>query len=232
MIRVMTLVIGLGLTAAGGLVGLTLGQRAEAVRLDTDLVQRQQDARAARHEEWVGLLERRRKVLPAEYARQATFALAAADTQRHLRVDLAQGLMMLVEDGYVVREISVQVGDPLPADGDRAAVDIIPGKRIIDQRIRDGQFDMPEWASWSGERPKNPRRRSRRKRRRKLPKAIDGLYGARTMILDDGTVLYSTPGWGPWASDASVRPGGVEMSFTDMASVFGAVSTGAHVYVY
>ncbi len=89
-----------------------------------------------------------------------------------------------------------------------------------------------DWASWAGERPKPQRKRSRRKRRRPLPKPIDGLYGARTLVLDDGTVMYSTPGWGPWASEKDVRPGGIEMTFTDMASVFGAVSTGAHVYVY
>jgi len=230
--RVMTLVIGLGFASAAVAVALSLEQQAVAVRTDTDLVVRQEAAREQRHQDWMELMGRRRADLPGEYARQATFALAAADTQRHLRVDLSDGVMMLVEDGYVVRRVPVEIGESLPADGDRKAVEITTGKRIIDQRIRDGQFDLPDWVSWKGQRPKPQKKRSRRKRRRPLPKAIDGLYGARTMILDDGTVLYSTPGWGPWASPSSVRPGGLEMSFTDMASVFGAVSTGAHVYVY
>jgi len=230
--RLIIVATGLGLTAAGVLTALTLGQRAEAVREDISLVGRQHAQLQARHEEWVGLLEGYRQRLPGEFERQVTFALAAADTQRHLRLDLQERTLALIEDGFVVRMSSVQVGDSLPADGERPAIEIQHGLRLIDQRIRDGQFPMPAWAGWTGEKPKSPRRTSRRKRRRPVPKPIDGLYGARTLILDDGTVLYSTPGWGPWAAQDSVRPGGVEMSFTDMASIFGAVSTGCHIYVY
>ena len=230
--RVITVIAGLGMGAAGVLAGLSAEQDSEAVRADIERVELQQAARTQRHQDWMDLLERRREVLPAEYSRQATFAQAAADTDRHLRIDLSQQRMMLVEDGYIIRSVQVKVGEALPADGEQAAVDINRGVRTIEERIRDGRFDLPAWAGWKGERPQPKRKRSRRKRRRKLPKAIDGLYGARTLILDDGSVLYSTPGWGPWAAQDSVRPGGVEASFTNMASVFGSVSTGARVYVY
>jgi hypothetical protein len=230
--RLMIAAFGLGLTSAGVLVALSLEQRAEATREDLELVRRQQSQRQARHDEWVGLLEGYRQRLPKEYERQATFSQAAADTQRHLRLDLEEATLSLVEDGYVVRVSPVQIGESLPADGERPSAEIQVGRRIIDQRIRDGLFELPAWAGWKGERPKPKRKRSRRKRRRPLPKPIDGLYGARTLILDDGTIMYSTPGWGPWAAQDSVRPGGVEMTFTDMASIFGSMSTGGHIYVY
>lgn len=232
MSRWMTVFVGAGLVAACVLGGLSLEQSAAATREDMALLDRQRATRTQRHQERVARLEQQRDALPAEYVRQETFAQAASDTNRHLRVDLDASVIMLVEDGYVIRRSAVQVGDPLAADGEREAVDITRGRRVIDQRIREGQFELPDWAGWQGERPKKQRKRSRRKRRRPLPKPIDGLYGARTLILDDGSVMYSTPGWGPWASDNDVRPGGIEMSFTDMASLFGAISTGASVYVY
>jgi len=228
----MLAVIGLGLAGAGGLSSVSLDRKIDAAQQDAELVERQRSNRSQRHSEWMALMEKQRSTLPAEYERQSTFAQAAAYPHRHVRLDLSNEVIMLVEDGYVVRRSPVKVGEARPADETYSAVDITKGLRIIDERIRDGRFELPGWAGWQGERPEPQRKRSRRKRRRKLPKPIDGLYGARTLVLDDGAVLYSTPGWGPWASAESVRPGGVELNFTDMASIFGAVSTGTRVYVY
>ena len=146
MSRVMTLMVGAGLAAACVLGGLSLERSAEAAREDMGLLDRQRDQRTQRHQARMARLERQRDALPAEYVRQETFAQAASDTHRHLRVDLDASVIMLVEDGYVIRRSSIQVGTALAAEGDREAVELTRGRRVIDQRIRDGQFELPETA--------------------------------------------------------------------------------------
>jgi len=217
MTRLMTTVMGLGLATGGVFFAQDLIRQAEGARVDARLLHRQMEQTEARHQEWMERLRSYREDLPAEYERQYVFGLAAADTDRHVRLDLSMGQLSLVEDGYVVRVSSVEVGPSLEATADHPAVSIERGIRQIEERVRRGRFEMPAWADPQGEASDKP---------------VKGLYGDRTLVLDDDTVLYSTPKKGPWASDDQVRPGGVEMSFTDMASIFGAVSTGARVYVY
>ena len=170
----------------------------------------------------MAILQDEHKRLPDEIVHQETYAQAIADPHRHLRLNLDQGQLMLMEDGYVVRGFSVRTSMVLysePVEGHDSPLGLQRGVHHITNRVRDGEFTLPSW--WVEEKD--------------VPKPdgpIAGLYGARTLLLEDGSMIYSQPEWGPWALDDQVHPRGVEASPYHLGAVFGAVTLGMNVYVY
>ena len=150
---------------------------------------------------------------------------AAQEDGRHLRLSLEERTLALVEDGRVLRELPVALGPEGPivgADGSRWFFPLPVGQLSVGWAGTEEPRPVPEW--WyvaSGEPDPGEGQRP-----------VAALYGAASIILSDGTVIYASPTEGPWAAEDAVRHGGIECAPADLLAIMPVVSPGMPVYAY
>lgn len=218
--RRLTLAAGLALSTVGLVCGTYFEREAAAVHNDAARIQRTVARSQQRYILRARSLRDRVDTLPDEFERQAVLAQASSDPHVHLRLDLSADRIALVDNGVVLRSIAVAVGanvDLQEDDGPARTLAVRRGVHTLAEKFRRGDFDVPKW--WTGPNPDGRQ-------------GGEGLYGERTLILGDGTLIYSTPEWGPWTGKDQVRPAAVELPPTDMDAIFGAIAPGSSVYVY
>lgn len=203
----------LGLAVAVGLVPFIQADRAEVARLEHA---------AARIETIAWHWTQVTQTDDPAALRQHMLALASHQKQRHLRLDRKAGNLDLVEDGYLLRSAPVVMGPPVGVTtlpGVTIELPLVEGARSVAGHVGLKIFPQPEvitrldepegWPDYQGIAPE-------------LAYAI---------VLDDGTVIYSQRGVGPWV-DPPVRPGTIAMNEREMAAIIGAIEQGMPVYVY
>ena len=149
-------------------------------------------------------------------------ALNEANT--HLRVDLTEGKLTLVQDSRVLREAKITVGEEAEVqstDGRRWFFPLPMGELEVTRVALGESFETPAW--WYVE--------------TNSPDPGDGartnaqIYGEVAIILSDGTLIYSHPIEGPWVGEAT-RHGSMEASAEDLKAIIDTLSSGMAVYAY
>lgn len=147
---------------------------------------------------------------------------ARMDNRLHLSIPVDSGRVYLERDGAILREIAAQLGPEKvvgePPDTIRL---VIPrGERMV-QRIMDNEsWTAPEWVYADRGVPAAQEREVR------------GGLGPVALMLDDGTVIYTTPSVGPLADSVYVLPGSVRVAEPDLRAVLPNVEPGMKVYFY
>jgi hypothetical protein len=218
--RVQILASGLALSVAGLGVAAHLEGEAAAVRRDTERIQATVQRSQARFQERYDRAGRQLESTTAQFDRRSVSARAVADPHVHLRVDLSASRLALVDDGFVLRDVAVQIGAPIAVDDEAGAGHIRAfdrGIHTVAERVRNGGAIDDEWWSLT---------------------SVDGwrdgeaLAGERVLVLEDGTAIYGAPKQTSPVDKQPVRPAAVAVPRVDIAAIYGAVAQGTHVYVY
>jgi len=141
----------------------------------------------------------------------------------HLSVAVDSGIMYLEREGALLREMPVQVGPErrvgIPPDTVRLAAP--RGARTVARVFSENEaWEVPEWVFAERGIPP-PSNRS-----------IGGALGPVAILLDGGTVIYSTPTAGPLGDSAFVLPGAVRARPEDLRAILPNLTAGMRVYFY
>lgn len=157
--------------------------------------------------------------LQIERTRLQTRAAAFADQERHLRLDRANNTLSLVDEGYVLRDMPIWIGAPLPhltgfpADGRNWPT---LGTHQIQGRV--GRGVLPQQAlidTLEGTWPDGGA----------IPSDLVGV-----LVLEDGTYLYAERQ--PPLITPPVRAGVVLLNEKDMNALVGSLMEDTKVYVW
>ena len=163
--------------------------------------------------------EGNRLAIAVELARRQ----ALGDTELHLAVDTAKGLLYLERQGARLREMRVRLGREATVGSPPDAVLLAPplGKRSV-ARVVDGSYPwaVPEWVYVDRGWPVPGNRR------------IPGALGPLAIFLDSGAVLYSRPAVGPLGDVSYVLPGSVRAEAPDFAAIRENLQPGMAVYFH
>ncbi|MGI8618267.1 MAG: L,D-transpeptidase [Gemmatimonadaceae bacterium] len=146
---------------------------------------------------------------------------AQMDKRIHLSIPVDSGRIYLEREGAILREMPAQVGPErtvgTPPDTIRMATP--RGERTIVEILTNGSWSVPAWVYAD----------------RKLPGsggAVRGALGPIALVLDGGTVIYSSPASGPLADSTYVLPGSIRASEADLKAIVENLSAGTKVYFY
>lgn len=139
----------------------------------------------------------------------------------HLVVDSGKGLMFLMREGAVLREMQVRLGQETEVGTRPDVVCLAPprGKRSV-QRVVDDTYRwaVPECAFVQRGKP--------------VPgdRALPGALGPLAVILDGGAVIYSQPAAGPLSDAGYVLSGSVRADAADIEAIKANLQPGMAVY--
>ncbi|MEX2153186.1 MAG: hypothetical protein WD825_07585 [Gemmatimonadaceae bacterium] len=141
----------------------------------------------------------------------------------HLSVAVDSGVMYLEREGAQLREMAVQVGPErrvgTPPDTVRLAAP--RGARTVARVFSENEpWEVPEWVFAERGIPAPPNR------------SIGGALGPVAILLDGGTVIYSTPTAGPLSDSAFVLPGAIRARAEDLRAILPNLNAGMRVYFY
>jgi hypothetical protein len=148
---------------------------------------------------------------------------ALGDPSLNLAVAVDEGRMYLQREGARLRDMRVRVGPEAaigdPPDAVRLAVP--RGQRTVVRAVDASyRWEVPAWVY----------------AQRGLPtptsRAVEGALGPAALLLDGGTVIYSTPKAGPLADDGYVMPGSVRAEAADLDRLMENVTPGMRVFFY
>lgn len=163
--------------------------------------------------------EDNRLAIAAELARRQ----ALGDTELHLAVDTAKGVLYLERQGARLRAMPVRLGGEATVGTPPDTVLLAPplGKRSV-ARVVDGSYGwaVPEWVYVDGGGPVPDDRR------------IPGALGPLAIFLDSGAVLYSQPAVGPLSDVSYVLPGSVRAEAPDLEAIRESLQPGMAVYFH
>lgn len=148
---------------------------------------------------------------------------AQGDKDLNLAVSVDSGVMYLQREGAKLREMPTVTGPEktvgTPPDTVRMAVP--RGTRTV-ERIIDGSdsWEVPQWVFADRGIPAPEKR------------ATKGALGPAAIVLNGGTVIYSTPSDGPLADSTYVLPGSIRASAADMRAVAPNLKPGMKIYFY
>ena len=172
-----------------------------------------------RRVEAIAASEENRLAIAAELARRQ----ALGDTELHLAVDSANGVLYLERQGARLREMRVRLGPEAAVGRPPDVVVLAPplGKRSV-ARVVDGSYRwaVPEWVFAD----------------RGLPipgdRQLPGALGPLAIFLDSGAVLYSRPAVGPLSDASYVLPGSVRAEASDFEAIRENLEPGMAVYFH
>lgn len=147
---------------------------------------------------------------------------ARLDQRMHLSIAVDSARMYLERDGAILREIATDVGPEkrVGVPPDTVRVPVPRGERTVREILQDGAWTVPEWVYLDrGVEPQSDR-------------SIRGALGPVALVLDGGTVIYSTPSVGPLADSLYVMPGAVRVSAADLRAILPNLQQGMKVYFY
>lgn len=177
----------------------------------TETERRRVDAIAASEENGLALA--------VELARRESLG----DTELHLAVDTAAGLLYLERQGARLREMRVRLGRQATVGTPPDAVLLTPplGERSV-ARVVDGSFAwaVPEWVYVDRGWPVPADR------------LVAGALGPLAIFLDSGAVLYARPTVGPLSDVSYVLPGSVRAEAPDLEAIRENLQPGMAVYFH
>ena len=148
---------------------------------------------------------------------------ALGDTELHLSVDTAKGILCLERQGARLREMRVSLGPEATVGTPPDVVLLAPplGKRSV-ARVVDGSYrwSVPEWVFVERGWPVPPDRQA------------PGALGPLAVFLDSGALLYSRPALGPLSDASYVLPGSVRAEAGDLAAIRAELQPGMAVYFH
>jgi hypothetical protein len=148
---------------------------------------------------------------------------ALGDTELHLAVDTANGLLYLERQGARLREMRVRLAPAATVGTPPDIVLLLPplGKRSV-ARVVDGSYRwaVPEWLYIDRGWPVPGDRR------------IPGALGPLAIFLDSGAVLYSRPAEGPLSDVSYVLPGSVRAEAPELEAIREDLQPGMAVYFH
>lgn len=163
--------------------------------------------------------EENRLAIAVELARRQ----ALGDTELHLAVDTANGLLYLERQGARLREMRVRLAPAATVGSPPDVVLLVPplGKRLV-ARVVDGSYRwaVPEWLYIDRGWPVPGDRR------------IPGALGPLAVFLDSGAVLYSRPAEGPLSDVSYVLPGSVRAEAPELEAIREDLQPGMAVYFH
>lgn len=148
---------------------------------------------------------------------------AQGDKDLNLTVSVDSGMMYLQREGAKLREMQTVAGPEktvgTPPDTVRLAIP--RGTRTVERIIGGGDsWEVPKWV-FTDRGLAAPESRT-----------VKGALGPVGIVLNGGTVIYSTPSAGPLADSSYVMPGSVRASATDMRAVAPNLKPGMKIYFY
>lgn len=148
---------------------------------------------------------------------------AQGDKDLNLAVSVDSGVMYLQREGAKLREMPTMTGaeKTVGTAPDTVRMAVPRGARTV-ERIIDGgdSWEVPAWVFTDRNLPVPERR------------AMKGALGPAAIVLNGGTVIYSTPSDGPLADSTYVMPGSVRASAADMRAVAPNLKPGMKIYFY
>ena len=148
---------------------------------------------------------------------------AQGDKDLNLAVSVDSGVMYLQREGAKLREMATVTG-PEKTVGtapDTVRMAVPRGARTVERIIGGGDsWEVPEWVFAD--------------RGIAVPgdRAVKGALGPAAIVLNGGTVIYSTPSTGPLADSTYVMPGSIRASAADMRAVAPNLKPGMKIYFY
>lgn len=148
---------------------------------------------------------------------------AQGDKDLNLTVSVDSGMMYLQREGAKLREMQTVTGAEktvgTPPDTVRLAIP--RGTRTVERIIGAGDsWEVPAWVFTDRGLPAPASR------------TVKGALGPVGIVLNGGTVIYSTPSAGPLADSSYVMPGSVRASAADMRAVAPNLKPGMKIYFY
>lgn len=148
---------------------------------------------------------------------------ARVEAALHLSVSVDSQRMYLEREGALLRDMPVLIGAErrvgIAPDTVRLAAP--RGVRTV-ARVLSGQdaWEVPAWVYHDRGAPVDSTR------------SIVGALGPVAVLLDGGTILYSTPDVGPLADSSYVMPGAVRARPDDLRAILPNLTPGMRVYFY
>lgn len=148
---------------------------------------------------------------------------AAGDRELHLSISVDSGMMYLEQQGASLRDMVVDIGPERRVGVAPDTVQMVAprGVRTVMRVMRAGdEWEMPAWVYVD--------------RGITVPadRTLRGALGPAAIVLDGGTVIYSTPSVGPLNDSSYVLPGGVRARAADLSAIAPNVKPGLKVYFY
>lgn len=141
----------------------------------------------------------------------------------HLAVSIDTGAMYLERDGVLLREMPVRIGPErrIGVAPDTVRLAAPRGVRTVQQVLGDTTaWEVPTWVYADRGLPVDSNR------------SIPGALGPAAIVLDGGTVIYSTPAAGPLSDSLYVLPGAVRARDEDLRAILPNLTPGTRVYFY
>jgi hypothetical protein len=212
---VAVIIVALGVVAIDGyLMYKRTKYRAEIQRLRAGMSEFEKD----RADAVLASEEKQLQVMVELLRRQAKI-----DTEIHLAVSVDSGFMGLEREGAVLRDMRVQVGPEktVGTPPDTVRLTIPRGTRSVQRLLGvEDRWEVPRWVYEDRGLPV-PNRRS-----------LKGALGPAAIVLEGGTVIYSTPTSGPLSDSAYVMPGAVRVRADDLRAVIPNLTRGTKVYFF
>jgi hypothetical protein len=211
--------LGLLFVAAAGIIAARVPEyQQQAARLDRGMTEQEKQTRdgilnstVKRSELALALLQRELRMKELQ------------QKGLHIAVDTQDSVLFLRHDNATLRRVPVRIGPDstvTASDGRTWRMVRALGERHVEDKETDGIFATPEWIYVA----RGEAVPSREKR-------VDaGALGKYTLLLDDGTAIYTPPSGGPFT--ASVKPAAFLVAEADMQPIFDAVGKDTPVFIY
>jgi hypothetical protein len=148
---------------------------------------------------------------------------AKIDKEIHLAVSVDSAVMGLEREGAVLRDMRVEVGPEktVGASPDTVRMTAPRGTRSVQRLLGpEDRWEVPAWVYHDRGLPVPNERKVR------------GALGPVAIVLEGGTVIYSTPARGPLNDTAYVMPGAVRAKSEDLQAIVPNLARGTKVYFF
>jgi hypothetical protein len=215
--RILT-AMALGIVALVALDGWVLYKRVSYGRETARLRRSMSDVEKKRADTILAAAEGR-MALQVELVRRR----ALGDPSLNLAVAVDEGKMYLQREGARLREMRVRIGPEVTVGDAPDAIRLVAprGQRSVLRAVGPSyRWEVPAWVY------------AQRGQPAPTDRTVEGALGPAAILLDGGTVIYSTPKAGPLADDAYVMPGAVRADAADLDAVLENVVPGMPVFFY
>lgn len=148
---------------------------------------------------------------------------ARVDKEIHLAVAVDSAYMGLEREGAILRDMRVEIGPEktVGTGPDTVRVTIPRGTRSVLRILGASEgWEVPRWVyDDRGLTPPNDR-------------TVKGGLGPVAIVLEGGTVIYSTPARGPLSDTGYVMPGAVRAKPDDLQAIVPNLARGTKVYFF
>lgn len=154
---------------------------------------------------------------------------ARRDERLHLAVPVDSGRMYLEREGAILREMRAEFGEEktVGTEPDTIRLALPRGERTVREILLNESWAAPEWVYMDRGLPPDSASALAGARG-----AMAGALGPIALLLEGGTLIYSTPSVGPLADSLYILPGSVRMAVEDLRAVLPNIQPGMKVYFH